>query len=143
MYLDAYWTGLNDAVLKITLMRILGIDPGLAIMGYGIIKVEGNRMQMLEYGCVTTASTSETPQHLKVIYDELQDIIRQYSQTIWLSKVVFQQKRLDGYFGRGKRSVEILTAVNASIRIRIHPFASTTSGDWVWACGQTTDSREC
>ncbi len=99
-------------------MRILGIDPGLAIMGYGIIEVEGNRMQMLEYGCVTTASTSETPQRLKVIYDELQDIIRQYSPDDMAIEELFFNKNVSTAILVGQaRGVEILTAVNASIPV--------------------------
>ena len=36
-------------------MRVLGIDPGLATMGYGIIDVEGNRLRAVEYGTIETA----------------------------------------------------------------------------------------
>ena len=35
-------------------MRILGIDPGLAIVGFGLIEAETGKMQMLQYGAVTT-----------------------------------------------------------------------------------------
>ena len=35
-------------------MRIIGIDPGTAICGYGIIDVDGSRLQPVAYGCITT-----------------------------------------------------------------------------------------
>lgn len=59
-------------------MRILGIDPGLAIVGYSLLDVVGNRIQLLEYGCITTASTEAFPKRLNVIYEELGNIINQY-----------------------------------------------------------------
>ena len=36
------------------IMRILGIDPGIAIMGYGVIEFKGNKIKVLENGVVTT-----------------------------------------------------------------------------------------
>jgi len=50
---------------------ILGIDPGLADTGWGLIEVEGGRMRCLGYGCVSSASTEPTPARLKRLYDEL------------------------------------------------------------------------
>ena len=37
-------------------MRIIGIDPGIAIVGYGIIDLKGNSISMVEYGCITTSA---------------------------------------------------------------------------------------
>lgn len=59
-------------------MRILGIDPGLAIVGYSVLDVVGNRMQLLEYGCITTDSSEDFPKRLDLIYEELNNIINQY-----------------------------------------------------------------
>ncbi len=60
-------------------MRILGIDPGLAIVGYGIIECEGNKYKVLDYGCIITDSNSLFPERLKIIYDELSSIIHRYN----------------------------------------------------------------
>ncbi|MDQ9787701.1 crossover junction endodeoxyribonuclease RuvC, partial [Acinetobacter baumannii] len=35
-------------------MRILGIDPGYAILGYGVVEMVGNKFKVIEYGAVTT-----------------------------------------------------------------------------------------
>ncbi|NLC45357.1 MAG: crossover junction endodeoxyribonuclease RuvC, partial [Clostridiales bacterium] len=45
-------------------MIILGIDPGMAIMGYGVIESDSYDMKLIDYGTVTTPSTMDTPQRL-------------------------------------------------------------------------------
>ncbi len=59
-------------------MRILGIDPGLAIVGYGIIDSVGNNNKVVDYGAILTPSTLSLPERLSMIHDELTDIIRTY-----------------------------------------------------------------
>lgn len=52
-------------------MIILGIDPGLANTGWGLVEVEGNRYRCLGYGCVTTDAGRDLADRLKTIHDEL------------------------------------------------------------------------
>ena len=49
-------------------MIILGVDPGTAATGYGLIEVEGHRKKLLDYGCVNTAAHTPLPQRLEKIY---------------------------------------------------------------------------
>lgn len=56
-------------------MRILGIDPGYAILGYGVIDVVGNRFKVVDYGAITTDTSMEMPERLKYIYHSLMEII--------------------------------------------------------------------
>ncbi|MBQ6684692.1 MAG: crossover junction endodeoxyribonuclease RuvC, partial [Firmicutes bacterium] len=56
-------------------MRIIGIDPGYAILGYGVVEVKGNRFIPVEYGAVTTDKDMEMPDRLKHLYSELMEII--------------------------------------------------------------------
>ncbi len=57
-------------------MRILGIDPGYAIVGYGVIDYEGNRFQTVDYGKITTAAQYPLPERLQKIYEGVTDVIR-------------------------------------------------------------------
>jgi len=59
-------------------MRILGIDPGNAIMGYGILDYSGNRFTPVDYGCLR--STAGVPQHLRLqkLYNELNNLLKKY-----------------------------------------------------------------
>ena len=56
-------------------MRILGIDPGYAIIGYGIIDFFGGKYKTLSYGAITTSSDTPFTKRLELIYDELELII--------------------------------------------------------------------
>ena len=51
-------------------MRILGIDPGYAIVGVGCIDYEGNRFKTVEYGAITTDAGEDMFDRLKKIYDD-------------------------------------------------------------------------
>ena len=56
-------------------MRILGIDPGYAIMGYGILDYRGNKFTPVEYGAITTDAHTPNEDRLMRIYDELTAIV--------------------------------------------------------------------
>lgn len=55
--------------------RILGIDPGTGIMGWGLIEGIGAKIKPLKYGCIMTAPNTALPDRLLKIYDSLCDII--------------------------------------------------------------------
>ncbi len=60
-------------------MIILGIDPGMAIMGYGVIESDSYDMKLIDYGTVTTPSTMDTPQRLLTIYNSVEELVNKYS----------------------------------------------------------------
>ena len=60
-------------------MRIIGIDPGYAIMGWGIVDYVGNKFTTVDYGAITTDAEMPTEKRLSIIYDELREIIDKYS----------------------------------------------------------------
>ena len=55
--------------------RILGIDPGFATIGFGLIAAERGSVQMLRYGAITTPAGMEFPQRLKLIYDDMTELL--------------------------------------------------------------------
>lgn len=59
-------------------MRIIGIDPGYAIMGYGIVDYKGSRFTPVEYGSITTDAHTPNEERLMILYDELTRIIKEY-----------------------------------------------------------------
>ncbi|HZK38774.1 MAG TPA: crossover junction endodeoxyribonuclease RuvC [Clostridia bacterium] len=56
-------------------MIILGIDPGYAIVGYGIVQYKSNHFRVLEYGAVKTATSLPFNKRLEIIYDGISEII--------------------------------------------------------------------
>ena len=59
-------------------MLVLGLDPGTAITGYGLIEDEGNRAVAIAYGTINTPADLALPQRLRLIYHDLSDLIRRY-----------------------------------------------------------------
>ena len=59
-------------------MIILGIDPGYAIVGYGVIYYQSGRFRVLEYGAITTPAGMPLPKRLHKIYDGMEELIRKY-----------------------------------------------------------------
>ncbi len=57
------------------ILRVLGIDPGYAIVGYGVVDYVGNRFKIAEYDAVTTQAHTDFNLRLEQIYDEIYDII--------------------------------------------------------------------
>lgn len=94
-------------------MIILGIDPGLAIMGYGIIHYEGNRFKTIEYGAITTPSTMPTPMRLKKIYEELNEVINKYSpDAVAIEELFFNTNVKTAILVAHARGVAVLAAAN-------------------------------
>lgn len=60
---------------KLESKRILGIDPGTGIMGWGIIEKNGNEIKPLKYGCIITKAGEPLSRRLLKIFNDLSDII--------------------------------------------------------------------
>jgi crossover junction endodeoxyribonuclease RuvC len=59
-------------------MRILGVDPGLGITGYGVIESSSKGLKLLEAGVVKSSARHNLAQRLSRLYKSLQEIIREY-----------------------------------------------------------------
>lgn len=59
-------------------MRILGVDPGLDITGYGVIDEDKERFRLLEAGIIKTSPKQPIQQRLKKIYNGINEIINKY-----------------------------------------------------------------
>jgi len=57
---------------------ILGIDPGLAIMGYGVVNYKDNKITPIDYGTVNTTPDSTLPHRLSLIYDSMTSLIDKF-----------------------------------------------------------------
>ncbi len=72
-------------------MRILGIDPGLQATGFGIIDVDGPRMDYVASGTIRTspADGALLPERLKVIFDGISEVVRRYEPGVAVCEIVF------------------------------------------------------
>lgn len=99
-------------------MVILGIDPGIAIMGYGLINLDGNRIQVIENGVLTTSSKTPTPKRLKILYDNLEKIIEEHRPDEFAIEELFFNQNVKTAITVGHaRGIQILCAENNNLPI--------------------------
>jgi len=70
-------------------MRILGIDPGTGILGFGIIEANGQKAQLVDAGVIRTPVKEDDAIRLQTIYEELTDIIVQTKPTVMSVEKLF------------------------------------------------------
>ncbi|MGI6226748.1 MAG: crossover junction endodeoxyribonuclease RuvC [Peptococcales bacterium] len=99
-------------------MIILGIDPGTAITGYGIIKVIGNRFHSLEYGCIYTQTEWSNEIRLKKIYEAISALIEQYQPDEMAVEELFFNKNTRTALSVGQsRGVVLLAGALKGIKV--------------------------
>ena len=59
-------------------MIVLGIDPGYALMGWGVVECEGSRMKLINYGCVETKAGVPMPTRLRTLQLGVRDLVQIY-----------------------------------------------------------------
>lgn len=91
-------------------MIILGVDPGTAITGYGIIEVNGNRFSPLEYGCIYTQAESRSENRLRKIYEALFRLLEQYQPDEMAVEELFFNKNIKTALSVGQARGVILLA---------------------------------
>ena len=99
-------------------MRILGIDPGFALMGYGVVDQIGSKFQPVEYGSLSTSKDDIMQDRLKQLYDGLTDIIsRTKPECCAIEELFFNRNITTAIFVAQARGVAILACANAGIPV--------------------------
>jgi crossover junction endodeoxyribonuclease RuvC len=75
-------------------LRILGIDPGTAITGYGVLEQQGNKLIPLSYGVIRTGPELGLAQRLNIIYDEVSKKIKLYQPDTMAVEQLFFNKNV-------------------------------------------------
>lgn len=82
-------------------MVVLGIDPGLATLGWGVIEAGQGRQRLIEYGCILTTPRQRFPDRLKQISEDMKTLLQRFQpDEIAFEELVFCQKRNDGLYRR-------------------------------------------
>ena len=99
-------------------MRVLGVDPGIALTGYGIVEDNNNMLTALSYGCITTSSKDSISDRLKIIYNNICNIITRYNPDILAIEEIFFSTNVKTAIIVGEvRGVVILGASNYNLSI--------------------------
>ncbi len=99
-------------------MIIMGIDPGFAITGFGIVKYEGNKFSVLDYGAVTTEASMKLSQRLLVLNNRLEELIQQHKPDAVAIEELFFNKNIKTALTVGHgRGVAVLAAARSGVDI--------------------------
>ena len=99
-------------------LRILGIDPGYAIVGYGFLDYDGYKFRPVTFGSITTEAGTEFLMRLKTIYDDMNTILSVYKpDVISIEKLFFNTNHTTGIDVAQARGVILLAAANAVIPV--------------------------
>lgn len=99
-------------------MLILGIDPGLATMGYALVEKQGNKFSVYDYGTIRTPASMENAKRLDKIYRELTEIIKEYTPQHMAVEELFFNKNVKTAIKVGQaRGVILLAGTQSGLEV--------------------------
>jgi crossover junction endodeoxyribonuclease RuvC len=97
---------------------ILGIDPGLANPGWGIVRQEGPSCKAIAYGCITTDATEPTAARLRTIHDEIAAVITRHRPAECAAESVYFGTNAKSAFATGQaRGAAVLATADAALTL--------------------------
>lgn len=99
-------------------MVILGIDPGVAIVGFGIIQIERNKTTVLDYGIISTPKTDTLPVRLEKIYRGVNELIEKFKpDQIAIEELFFTKNITTGISVAEARGIILLAGCQHQIAL--------------------------
>ena len=99
-------------------MRILGIDPGIARTGWGVIEYQKSNIKNQKYGCIETSAGLDASQRLKYIYDSVIAIVNKYKPDVLAVEELFFNTNAKTAFIVGQaRGVVLLAASQKNLSV--------------------------
>jgi crossover junction endodeoxyribonuclease RuvC len=96
------------------MMKILGVDPGTIVMGYGVILSEGDKIELISYGAIKTKGHTAISDRLSLLYRELNKVIAKYKPDVVAIEQPFVAKNVSSALAVGRaQAVAILAAANS------------------------------
>jgi crossover junction endodeoxyribonuclease RuvC len=121
-------------------MRILGIDPGSHITGYGILEKKGGRLIHIDNGCLTTKRTDSMPDRLNQIYNGLIDIISRFRPDAMAIEEVFVARNPNSAIKLGEsRGIALLAAVQQ--KVSVHEYSTRLVKQAITGYGQASKDQ--
>lgn len=99
-------------------MVILGIDPGYAIVGYGVVRMQQNRYQPLEHGAIVTKAGENFNRRLEIIYDAVTAVLEKWKpEALAIEKLFFQNNQKTAIQVAEARGVILLAAQKKQVPV--------------------------
>ena len=100
-------------------MRILGIDPGLAIVGWGVIDFNASKFRTIAYGALRTPQGLPTEERLALIYDGMKELFGTYHpDSMAIEELFFDKNITTGIRVAEARGILLLSAKQAGVAIQ-------------------------
>lgn len=100
------------------LLKILGIDPGYAIVGYGVLEYDGYKFRPLGYGAVTTEAGADFSLRLTDIYNDMNTVLDSFKPDVMsIEKLFFNTNQKTGIDVAQARGVIVLSAARRGIPV--------------------------
>ena len=99
-------------------MLVLGIDPGTATTGFGVVEAQGSRLRAIEYGIISTPANMDMPARLCLIHESLNRIIDQYQpQTAAVEQIFYHRNAKTVITVAQSRGVILFTGASRGIKV--------------------------
>ena len=99
-------------------MRILGIDPGYGITGFGIVDAQRNNFRLLQYGAITTPPGTDFPLRLQMIYNDMTELLQVAKpDCVAIEELFFGQNVTTGIGVAQSRGVILLAIRQAGLEV--------------------------
>jgi crossover junction endodeoxyribonuclease RuvC len=100
------------------MMRVIGVDPGTAITGWGIVEGDGNDLAMIAGGVIITPAGMPLPQRLQIIYRELTALVEEWQpETAALEELFFSKNAKTALVVGHGRGAAMLALADANLSI--------------------------
>ncbi len=97
---------------------VLGIDPGLANTGWGIVRQEGSRLSCVAYGCVSTSADDPLEQRLAKIHDQIGAVVEHYAPSCVGIETVWFGQNITAAFATGQaRGAALVACAHAELKV--------------------------
>ena len=99
-------------------MRIMGIDPGYATLGFGVVDYQGAKWTPVQHGVLLTPAEMSFPERLMQIYEDMQYVLEQYQpQAVSIEKLFFNTNKTTGIMVAEARGVILLACVQKQVSV--------------------------
>ena len=120
--------------------RVMGLDPGTQITGYGVIECSGSKIVHVDNGCIVAKKTKALPERLSQIYEGLIDVLEKFKPDALAIEEVFFAKNVMSSLRLGEaRGVSMLAATQK--KIPIQEYATRFVKQAITGYGQATKEQ--
>lgn len=121
-------------------MKIIGIDPGTGILGFGVIELSNSSMKCIDAGVIKTPTNQNDADRLETIFNDLEEIIKQHKPEVMaVEKLFFSQNVKTAMSVSQARGVVLL--LGKKYKLDMHEFTPQQIKQAITGYGKATKSQ--